>query len=182
VTGARPGAAPSAKAAAGFTLIELLVAIAIAAVLLRIAMPGMSSVMLSVQLSSYANSFTSTVQSARSEAISRNGFVTVCRSTSGTSCASSGDFQQGWILFVDVNGNGSVETGDTILRKQGALSSDYRFTSSAYSLVFQPSGVGSTSATLVLCRSEPAGEQRRDLSVTSTGRVNVSTVRNTTCP
>jgi type IV fimbrial biogenesis protein FimT len=172
----------SPRRATGFTLIELLVAIAIAAVLLRIAMPGMSSVMLGVQLSSYANSFSSTVQTARSEAITRNGFVTVCRSSSGTACATSGDFQQGWIVFADVNGNGSVDSGETVLRTQGALSTEFRFTSTAYALVFQPSGVGSTSATLVLCRSEPAGEQRRDFSVTSTGRVNVSTVRNTTCP
>lgn len=168
----------------GFTLIELLVVIAISAVLLSLAVPSFQDAMLSNKLASYANNFSGSVQLARSEAIKRNVPSTICRSSSGTSCVTSGNFQQGWIVFKDANGDGTVDSDDTVLQYQQALSTDYSFTSgTADTLVFQPSGAGSTAATLILCRALPnPGSKKRTIKLWATGRVTVTPATATSCP
>ena len=164
-------------------MIELMVTVAILAILGTIAAPSFNDVILGNKLASYANNFVASAQLARSEAIKRNAAVTLCRSANGTSCATSGDWQQGWIVFQDTNANGTVDGSETVVQYQQALSSDYHFTANAYSLAFQSIGAGATSAALVLCRATPAaGRQERTIAVSPTGRTSVTTTRNGTCP
>ncbi len=50
----------------------------------------------------------------------------MCKSSAGTGCTTSGEWAQGWIVFVDVPTGtiGTFESGtDTILRVHGALDS-----------------------------------------------------------
>ncbi len=86
---------------AGFTLIELLMVIAIAAILASIAVPSYQWIMSRTRLSTQANELTTALSLARSEAVKRGVRVTVCKSSSGTGCTTSGNWQQGWIVFVD---------------------------------------------------------------------------------
>lgn len=166
----------------GFTLIELMVTVAIIAVLAMVAAPSFNDAILSNKLASFSNSFVASTQLARSEAIKRNATVRVCRSANGTSCATDGTWQQGWIVFHDADNDGSVDAGETVIQVQAALSADYHFTGDSYSLVFQPIGGGSTSASLTLCRATPsAGRQERTIGVGSTGRTSVSTTRTGVC-
>ena len=166
----------------GFTLIELMVTVAIVAILATVAAPSFNEAILSNKLASYANSFLASTQLARSEAIKRNATVRLCRSDDGTSCATSGTWQQGWIVFNDVNNNGAVDSGDTVIQIQQALSSDYNFTGDSYSLTFQSVGTGSTSATLKLCRATPSpGGQEREIKLSATGRTSVTTTRTGAC-
>ena len=158
--------------ARGFTLIELLIAIAITAILLRLAVPAFSDAFLSNKLATYSNSFVASALLARSEAIKRNAAVTLCRSADGLTCATSGTWQQGWI----------VTTGTAVVQAREALSTDYGFTSSVYSLSFQPSGVSATSTTLTLCRASPSvGSQGRQILISSTGKPSVTATTPTTC-
>lgn len=150
----------------GFTLIELMVTVSVMGVLAALAAPSFNEAILSNKLTSYANSFVASATLARSEAIKRNAVVTLCRSseTDDAACASSGGWQQGWIVLV----------GSTVIQRQQPLSTDYRLTGNAYSISFQPVGVGATPATLTLCRATPsAGRQERDIVVSATGRVSV---------
>jgi type IV fimbrial biogenesis protein FimT len=85
----------------GFTLIELLITIAIISVLLVVGMPSLKNFMQGSQLVASTNELVTAFNVARSEAIKRNGSVTVCESTNGTTCsAGTGDWQDGWIVFV----------------------------------------------------------------------------------
>ncbi|MBG9387505.1 GspH/FimT family pseudopilin [Caenimonas aquaedulcis] len=166
----------------GFTLIELMVAMAIIAILAAFAGPSFNSALLSNKLTSYANTFVSSAMLARSEAIKRNSVVRVCRSSNGTSCATSGTWQQGWIVFNDANNDALVTTGETIISVQPALSADYNFTGGSYNVAFQSTGGLSAALTLTLCRASPVGNQERTVKVSATGRASVDTSRNGVCP
>jgi type IV fimbrial biogenesis protein FimT len=166
----------------GFTLIELMVTMTVLGVLAMVAVPSFNEAILSNRLASFANNFMASAQLARSEAIKRNSTVRLCRSADGASCAAGGTWQQGWIIFQDVNGNGTVDSGDTVIQTQQAMSADYHFTGDTYNIAFQAIGAGSGSAALTLCRATPsAGSQERTITLSATGRASVLTTRNGIC-
>jgi type IV fimbrial biogenesis protein FimT len=99
----------------GFTLVELLVTVAVVAILLAMAWPSYQQFVADSRVTGQANEFLAALNLARSEAVKRNTTVTMCRSSDGASCGGT-SWQQGWIVFVDGDPVGSIESGDTILR------------------------------------------------------------------
>lgn len=164
----------------GFTLIELLVTVAVMAVLLSIAVPSFTGTIVSTRLTSYANAYVSSIQLARSEAIKRNGMVKVCRSTDGATCASSGGWQQGWIVVGETNTPSGVVT--SVLQRQEAFASGYQLTGTSYTVMFDALGAGASSANLILCRAQPSpGNQERTININTLGRTAVATTRLGVC-
>ncbi|HDQ41681.1 MAG TPA: prepilin-type N-terminal cleavage/methylation domain-containing protein [Desulfonatronum sp.] len=84
----------------GVSIIEVLIVVAIAAILVGIAIPAFNLFIGNTRTSTIANEFVSALNLARSEAMKRGTNVTVCRSTNGTACAASGDWGQGWMVYV----------------------------------------------------------------------------------
>jgi len=106
----------------GFTLIELLVTVSISAILLGIAVPSFQTFVLDNRSSAQITSLLSTLYLARSEAIKRDEWVVVCKKNADSdNCVTSGDWTQGWIVFVDTNRNAFVDAGEEILRVRGSL-------------------------------------------------------------
>jgi type IV fimbrial biogenesis protein FimT len=106
---------PMGERSYGFTLVELLVTVTVVAVLLAMAWPSYQQFVADSRVTGQANEFLTALNLARSEAVKRNTTVTMCRSSDGASCGGT-SWQQGWIVFVDGDPVGSVESGDTILR------------------------------------------------------------------
>ena len=92
----------------GFTLIELLVVVALVAILQLLAVPALVSMATSMNLTTAVNSLFSSLILARSEAIKRNSRAVVCKSGNGNTCITTGGWEQGWIVFHDVNNNASL--------------------------------------------------------------------------
>lgn len=168
--------------ARGFTLIELMIIVTVIAVLLAIAVPSFSDSILSGKLSSYANDFVASTHLARSEAIKRNGRVSMCVSANGTSCA-TGNWSQGWVVFHDANASNTIDSGEAVIEYRSALFSGFSMTSTAGAiLLFDPTGVGSTWTTVTVCRKTPeAGNQERVITVTPTGRTSVEKTTTGSC-
>jgi type IV fimbrial biogenesis protein FimT len=104
--------------ARGFTLIELLVTISIAVILLTIAVPSFNEFLVRNRVSGVTNELMTALNLARSEAVRRGQPVSVCKSSNGTTCATSGEWDSGWIVFVNEDNDSPavVDTGEAILQ------------------------------------------------------------------
>lgn len=98
----------------GFTLVELLTTLTVAGIGLSIAVPGFNTVVNNGRRATGISQMLTTMHLVRSEAVTRNSQVTVCPSTTGNSCAAI-PWHYGWIGFVDLNSNRSVDNGETVL-------------------------------------------------------------------
>lgn len=106
----------------GFSLIELMVTLAIAAILLMIAAPDMSSLVERNRVETYRTDLISDISFARQEAITRNQPITLCSSDDGASCLLAADWTAGWIVFVDQDGvAGVVDGADEVLKIHAAI-------------------------------------------------------------
>lgn len=167
--------------ARGFTLVELLIAIAVLAVFFGIAIPSYNEMVLGSKLRAYANELVAGAVLARSEAIKRNSVVRMCVSADGASCIAGG-WEQGWLVFHDANDNESIDVSETVLLRQKAATSGFKINATVASVRFQRTGVGSTAATLTVCRATPSvGGQERVVNITATGRASVSKTNAVSC-
>jgi type IV fimbrial biogenesis protein FimT len=103
----------------GFTLVELLVAAAIVATLLAAGTPAFYEWLGAYELANQAKHLAETMTRARTEAIRTNHRVSVCKSPDQRQCADGGSWEQGFVVFVDENGNGRVDAGERILEIDG---------------------------------------------------------------
>jgi type IV fimbrial biogenesis protein FimT len=81
-----------------------------------------------MKASAASNSFAFDVQLAHSEAIRRNSRVVLCQSADGVSCANSGGWSQGWIVFDDANGDGVRGTQEQLIVRVPEFSRSLRLT------------------------------------------------------
>jgi type IV fimbrial biogenesis protein FimT len=105
----------------GFTILELMMTIAVIAVIAGFAAPSFLASIRANRIVTDNNELISTLAFARSEAIKRGQRVTVCPSADQATCAASGGWEQGWIVFLDPTGIGTVDAGEPVLRVWDAL-------------------------------------------------------------
>jgi type IV fimbrial biogenesis protein FimT len=172
------------KLHSGVTLTELVVVMAIAGVLIGIGMPSYRYVTNSNRMSSEVNALLGDMQYTRSEALREGRTVVVCISSNGTSCAggTTNTWQSGWIVFPDINGDGAVSGGESVLRVQTALSGTDVFKDSAGTLTqvrFNREGfaIGLPNAGSLLVLRESTANQSwtRCLSITLVGMLTTQT-------
>jgi type IV fimbrial biogenesis protein FimT len=168
----------------GFTLLELVTVMAVVGILMAIAVPSYRYVTSVNRIAAEVNGLLGDMQYARAEAIKEGQTVTVCVSSNGTSCSAGNiNWQKGWIVFSDVNGDHTVSNGvDAILRVQSTFTSTDTFTASnavAY-VTFNregfATGPGIANGALITLHPNPANnDATRCLSVTLVGLMTVQT-------
>lgn len=94
----------------GFTLIEIMVALAVLAILLAVGLPAFGGLIDSQRMDSNANSLLRSINQTRTEATRRNRHVTMA--------PLSGDWSNGWTIFIDANNNGELDAGETVLHEE----------------------------------------------------------------
>lgn len=95
------------RANSGFSVIELMIVILIASIVLAMGVPSFIEFRKNNRLTGTANDFLGALQTARTEAIKRQTFVSVCPSPDPTAAVPlcGGGVFTGWIAFVDPDQN-----------------------------------------------------------------------------
>jgi type IV fimbrial biogenesis protein FimT len=156
----------------GFTLVELLVTLAVAAILLTVGVPSFRDLIYNNRLTAATNIFVSSINIARSEAIKQGRNATVCVSTDLATCT-GGNWNQGWVVWVDVDQNGAPSAAE-IIRTVQPLSNALQLTSAQNSFTIDSQGsVDNPNATLDVC-DERAAETGRQLRVLATGGISLN--------
>lgn len=174
----------------GFTLLEVIFVLVAAAALLTLGLPSFQNSVRSGRLTTGVNDMVASMQLARSEAIKRRSIVSMCPNGGDTGvdsgCAAA-PWHEGWIVFVDDNGNRARDAGEDLLRAQGGLRGSVsivtppgqplRDSLSYASNGFPVLGGLDAAGIMVFCDDRESDIFGRVISVAQTGRPLSSTIR-----
>lgn len=159
----------------GLTLIELLITVVILGIMASIAVPNFSSMVRSSQRSSAYNTLAGTINLARLEAIKRSRVVVLCASSNQTSCqtAAGANWNDGWLVFVDDNGDSVLDSTETVLKREPQGSNGITITSSFGAIIsLAPRGRLRSQGTVLICDNNASSKAMAlNLWVTGLGRI-----------
>ncbi len=159
----------------GLTVIEALIVLAIVGVLLALGLPALSDLVEDQQLISDSNDLFASLFTARSEAVTRNEVVSMCKiaTATPTACASGSSWQSGWNIFVDENFDGTADLGEEILSTYMGMSANSAVTSAAFanSISYNPNGSSNNNGSFTICVSDNSA---RDILINATGRPRIA--------
>jgi type IV fimbrial biogenesis protein FimT len=140
----------------GFTLLELLIVLSIVGVLLVAAVPTISNVIDGNKVSAESRKMMSTIAFSRSEAVKRNTFVTVCKSSNASSCetGTDADWHDGWLVFADINNDGALDSGEEVVKRINSTSAGVVINAGstiANRFTYRPAGSISNAGSFVVC-------------------------------
>lgn len=159
--------------ALGFTLVELMIVLAIAGIVMTVGIPSFSQSITNSRLTTNINELVTSLNLARSEAVKRNQPVTIRKIST--------EWESGWSIFTDADGDGVQEAGDTLLKTYGAMPDDYtlRGTTPGFTnrITFKASGL-SGNGSFVLCDNSdsnnvPEANTSKLVIVNTVGRVRM---------
>ena len=131
----------------GFTLYELLITMLVIGIVLTLGIPNFSAFTQNSRITSTANDLHSSFYLGRSEAARSKSNVTICASANSMDAAAAcgGTFDDGWIIFVDLNGDiQRAGAGENVLRRHPPIPDaiDIVTNAGANYFGFAPSGLG----------------------------------------
>ena len=166
--------------AAGFTLLELISTLAIGSILVTAAVPAYQSFIERSRMAASVNLFMSHLYQARSEAIKRERYVTLCPSSNGSDCiADYTQWAKGYIVFIDSNKDKERDINERVLSYfEGEDDKLLIHSSSNYRKVvtYYPTGRAWNFNTTIRICSKLSDEYNRAVIIASTGRPRVSKV------
>lgn len=163
-------------AQSGFTLPELLIVMALMVTILTWSMPNFSALVQQNRLHAIATELTQQLQLARNEAIKRNQKVTLCKSGNASQCSTSAEWESGWILFENLDGDGRVDSVDSIIIHHAALPNGVTLRGVGNfknRVTYKPTGDSTSFSRLVLC-DQGAVEHAQVIYINSTGRIRMA--------
>ncbi len=107
----------------GFTLYELLITTLLVGTLLAIGVPSFSTFTQNSRMTASVNDLLGSFSVARSEAVRAKNNVSICASNNSTTAnpTCQGEFEDGWIVFLDPNGNVQRDSGEALFRSHPAI-------------------------------------------------------------
>ena len=158
----------------GFTALELIITMAIAAILLTTGVPAFKNYSWNLRMKTAMDVLQTDLNLARGRAISHNIQTIICPATGSNDCSGQSAWQDGWIVFSDLNGDRHKQQGEPLLKHTGSV--DLLNISSSRSrrkLRFYPNGSApGSNASIVFCDPRGATEAGK-ITVSSSGRIRI---------
>ena len=156
----------------GLTLIEAVMTMTVLAICTAIAVPSYRALIQRQRVDATMHLLTTHMASARMNAVTRRIPTVVCPSDGRGACRQDSDWTQGWLMFLDRDGNGKPDDPLDILRDERAPSDPalrILSTSGRLRLRYSPDGrsIGSN-ITVSLCYG---GQVKGEIKVSNSGRV-----------
>jgi Tfp pilus assembly protein FimT len=104
----------------GFSLVELMVLVCVMALALGLGIPAFTTMFANNRMSAVVNDVVSGLHTARSAAITRQATVTLCPAPDGAGDC-GGSLADGWVVFVDADGDAGIDADEEIIASHGAL-------------------------------------------------------------
>lgn len=155
----------------GFTLVELMVTISIMAIIAGIALPSYQNLIENTELRTASQAFYGSLVLARSEAVKNNQPVAMCKSSNGSSCAGSGNWEAGWLVYIDADADSNLDSGEQILESSASLSGPtIRATdSNLHQVVYQADGTHRVAVNFNVCIDDNT-DRGSQIAIGLTGR------------
>ncbi len=103
----------------GFTLYELLITMLVLGVVLAVGIPNMNAFTANNRITASANDLHASFLLGRSEAARSKANITICASANSLDAPNAdcgGEFEDGWIVFEDTDGDVIRDAGEPLLR------------------------------------------------------------------
>ncbi len=163
----------------GFTAIEVLMVMIIVAVLAAVGIPSYRELVQNMRAVTLSTDFNTALAYARSEAVKRGEFVTICPAANATfnACGNNANWTNGWIVFVDPNDDGTIASPNDRLRTQDALQQGTTFNTTQNRITYASTGFLTAGAgTYTMSAPDCIGTHGRLVTITNTGRANVADI------
>jgi type IV fimbrial biogenesis protein FimT len=165
----------------GFTLIELMVTLAIAMIVIALSTP-ISNLFKQNRVTTQVHEFVTSLNMARSSAITHGTTASLCISNGATppTCDLQDDdnktWENGWLVFTDVDGDCSFTAGtDELIKQHAPLGDGFSLRINDHECIqYNANGItGDTNGTLTLC--DPSGKDtfKRGIEISRTGRARI---------
>ncbi|MBL4584655.1 MAG: GspH/FimT family pseudopilin [Pseudomonadales bacterium] len=168
-----PQKTPCNQRQSGFNLVELIATMAIAAILLGVGVPSLLRMINGSLITGYVDAMTGGLAVARTEAIVEKNSVSICKSADLLNCDNSVDWHDGWIVFIDANGNQSVDGADRIVRVHEALSAQTKlvYSGGTYLQYGYKGDLESSAGSFVFCPQDNDDTLAQGITIATSGRV-----------
>lgn len=159
----------------GQSLVEMAIVIALLGILSGIGAPAFADWVKTHKARSFANVLHTELNLARNTSIVRGYRTVLCRTRDGSYCRFDGSWTEGFLSFLDVDGNGERSASEPLLRV--TRSGDFRqirlrISENRRIIVFRPDGRGGGSnLTAVAC--DALGRPQRTVVISVAGRVRL---------
>ena len=163
---------PTGLKTTGFSVLELMFTVSLAAIVLVLGMPALQQFRQNRMMTAAVSSLHHHLALARNEAVNLNIQVVSCPGNLETGCAGSTDWQNGWIMFTDINGDNEHNDSEMITRHGPSFENlIIRSTNGRKFLRFSPTGYApGSNMSIRFCDSRGPGKARK-LVVSSVGRI-----------
>lgn len=160
----------------GFTALELIVTMTIVAILLATGIPAFKNYSWNLRMKTAMDMLQADLNLARGRAISHNTRTVICPASTSDDCSGQTAWQDGWIVFADLNADRSKQKGEPLLKRAGAVAMlNISSSSSRSNLRFYPNGSApGSNASILFCDSRGATEAGT-ITVSNSGRIRLQT-------
>lgn len=160
----------------GFTALELIVTMSIIAILLATGVPAFKNYSWNLRMKTAMDLLLTDLNLARGLAVSHNIQTIICPATHNNDCSGQSKWQDGWIVFTDLNADRQKQGGEPLLRQAGAVAMlSISSSLSRSNLRFYPNGSAPGSNTTILFCDKRGAAFAGSITVSNSGRIRIRT-------